>query len=239
MSSLQPRSTGRTVAHGDRAHQARFGILPHTEWTSPGTCDREGVYMEIQLEALKVSVRTVHAHAMVLAADGRPDEGEVAYATLFQVVSALFADPPDEVSGWPRVVPVLTRLSVRLGLDALAASRLGQMQVRAATLLDLPKVTTLATMADIGDVIDRALATGKQREASGDIRGCCTVYWAAGQALLAAHVTRGIPGYTKALAPIRQVHEAEPPTRTLDPGGLRFYARTLQLAFGAAVPVAG
>jgi hypothetical protein len=195
--------------------------------------------MEMQLAALKTAVRTVHARAVALAADGRSDEAEVAYITLFQTVNVLCADLQDEVTGWPRVVLALTRLGLRLGLDALAASRLGQMQVRAATLLDLPDVTSLATMADMCDVIDRALATGRQREASGDIRGCCTVYWAAGQALLAAQVTRGIPGYTKALTPIRQVHEAEPPTRTLDPGGLRFYARTLQLAFGAAVLVAG
>lgn len=201
--------------------------------------DWEGRDMEIRLGALKTAVHLVHARAVTSAAEGRPAEAEIAYSTLFQTLNMLCADPQEESSGWLRLVPTLTRLTSRLALDALAASRLGQMQVRAATLLDLPDITSIASLPDIYEVIDAAIVVGNQREASGDIRGCCTVYWAAGQALLAAQLTRGIPGYTRALAPIRQVHEAEPPIRALDAGAMRFYARTLHVAFGPALQIAG
>ena len=50
---------------------------------------------------------------------------------------------------------------------------------------------------------------------------------------------RGFPGYARALAPIRQVHEAEPPAHALDPAGVDAYAWALRHAFDAALRVIG
>ena len=195
--------------------------------------------MEMRIKALKAAIAEVSARAARLETEGQSGRAEEVYATLLQVLNALFANSEEQGHGWARVVLPLTDLSRRLALDALAPQRLGQLQARADTLFDLPDITQIGSLSDVHEAIAAAIGVGAPRYNSGDIRGCCTMYWAVGQTLLAAQAVRGFPGYARALAPIRQVHETEPPLRPLDPAGVDAYAWTLRHAFDAALNVAG
>ena len=69
--------------------------------------------------------------------------------------------------------------------------------------------------------------------------GCCTVYWGTIQSLLGAGVARGFPGYARALAQLRPISEAEPPTLPLDASRADEYAWTLRHALDATLRVTG
>lgn len=195
--------------------------------------------MALDIARIKAAIVEVGTRATALEADGHAKQAQVAYETLFLVLHALCATGDDQTPGWARVVAPLTDLNRRLALDALAPPRLGQLRVRAAALLDLPDLTQVASPDDIQNTIVGAIGIGAPRYNNGDTLGCCTIYWATGQALLAAQASRGFVGYARALAPIRQVHEAEPPARTLDGAGIDDYAWTLRHAFDAALKVVG
>jgi hypothetical protein len=129
----------------------------------------------------------------------------------------------------------LANLGHRLPVDALAHGNLAQLSVRAATLLDLPDATTVDSLADIQQLIRFALLRGTERFNRGDVRGCCMAYWASGQVLLAVLVSRGVRGGARVLAPIRQAHDPEAPSRPLDESEMRFFAWALRLGFDGAL----
>ena len=145
------------------------------------------------------------------------------------------------------MVLVVTHPTNCLPLDALEAQPVRRLQIRAATLLDLPEVTLLdlpevtrlTCLDDLQAPIRADLAIALARRKARDLRGCCTLHWATSGALVAAQVTRAFPGYTKALAPIRQAYEAEPPAHVLDEQGISFYAFTLRVALEADLAVTG
>ncbi len=193
--------------------------------------------MGTRIAALKTAIGEVSVRAARLESAGLTERAEEAYVTLLQVLNALFSTP--EEHGWCRVVPALTDLNRRLPLDTLAPQLLGQLQTRAAALFDLPGITQIASLSDVHQAIVAAISVGSHRYNSGDIRGCCTMYWATGQALLSAQVVRGFPGYARVLAPIRQVHETEVPTHPLDHAAADAYAWALRHAFDAALQVSG
>src|SRR5579863_9363627 len=103
-------------------------------------------------------------------------QATVAYATLLQTLGAISAAETEHDHGWRHVVSLLTDRGRRLAVDALAAQQIAQMQVRAATLLDLPAITQIERLADIHAPIAAAIEVGAPRYNAGDIAGCCTIY---------------------------------------------------------------
>jgi hypothetical protein len=191
----------------------------------------------VRLAELKAAVSEARQQAASLPGHG-PD-GAVA-----ELYTTLFADLHAQVTsasapGWPQVVLLVTELANRLPLDALEKQYARQLQVRAAALLDLPDVTYLTTLEDLRAPMRADLEISRVRRDAGDMRGCCTVHWATGRTLLAAQVARAFPGYAKAMHPIRQAFEVEPPKRVLDEKGASFYAFTMRLAFEQALAVMG
>jgi hypothetical protein len=198
-----------------------------------------GRRIAVHLPELKEVVNETHARAAVLQNEGQDYLAAQAYTTLFARLNAHFTGAHAQTLGWPQVVLAVTQLSNRLSLDALERQHVRRLRIRAATLLDLSEVTTLTCLNDIQSPIRTDLAIALTRREAGDFRGCCTVHWATGRALLAAQVTRAFPGCAKAMAPIRQAHEADPPQHALDERGISFYAFTLRVALEAALAIRG
>lgn len=191
-----------------------------------------------RLAALKTAVLAAGETARDLAARGRMESAEVAYHTLLVTLNELLRGE-ESLRGWQRVAALLAALDSRLPLDALAASRAGELQIRAQAMLDLPDLTVLASIEDIHDTIAAAIAVGAPRYNVGDIAGCCIIYWATLHTILAAPATRGFPGHARALAQLRPVAEAEIPPRPLDAGAIDRYAWVLRHAFDATLAIKG
>jgi hypothetical protein len=191
-----------------------------------------------RLAALKGAVLAAGETARDLAARGRTESAEIAYHTLLITLHALLHGE-ESLRGWQRVAALLADLDTRLPLDALAASRAGELQIRAQAMLDLPDLTTLAGMDGIHDTIAAAITVGAPRYNAGDIAGCCIIYWATLHTILAAPATRGFPGHARALAQLRPVAEAEMPPLPLDAGGIDRYAWVLRHAFDVTLAIKG
>jgi hypothetical protein len=191
------------------------------------------------LADLKTMVGEASARAAKLLDEGQAEAASEVYTLLFARLRADFAGRPTPAPGWPQVVLMLTYPTGRLALDALDAQPVRRLHLRAATLLDLPEVTCLASLEDLHAPIRADLAITLARRKARDFRGCCTLHWATCGVLLAAQVTRAFPGYAKALAPMRQAYEAAPPAHVLDEQGISFFGFTLRVALEAALAVTG
>lgn len=198
-----------------------------------------GLSMATHIAATKAAIVEVNTRAAVLASEGRGDRAEVAYETLFQVLNAIFSSPEEQAIGWGRAVVPLTTLGRPLPLDALGPTPLERLRIRTQALLDLPDIARVASLDEVHEAIVAAIRVGAPRYNGGDFRGCCTIYWATGEALLGALATRGFSGYSRALGPIRQLHEADPPHHALSETEIDEFAWTLRHAFDAALKVNG
>jgi hypothetical protein len=184
-----------------------------------------------RLAALKAAVFVADERARDLAARGRVESAEIAYHTLLVTLHTLLGSE-ESSRGWQRVAALLADLDTRLPLDALAASRAGELRIRAQAMLDLPDLTALTGMDDIHDTIAAAITVG-------DIIGCCTAYWATLHTILVAPAARGFPGHARALAQLRPVTEAEVAPLPLDAGDIDRYAWVLRHAFDATLAIKG
>jgi len=186
--------------------------------------------MTIGLAALQTVVGETIARAEAFQRNARFDAAEATYDTLLLVLGALLLAESESLRGWQRPVALLSDTRRRLVIDGLASTRLAMLQRRTATLLDLPDIPTLSSLADIHGALSAAINVGAPRYNAGDIRGCCTVYWAAAQALLAATANRGFSGYARAMALLRAVLEGDVPRAALDEQGVDDLAWTLRRA---------
>ena len=187
--------------------------------------------MTIELATLQAVVGETAARAETFQRNARFDAAEATYDTLLLVLGALFLMESESPRGWQRPAALLCDMRRRLVIDALALTRLTMLQVRTATLLDLPEIPTLSSLADIHGALSAAINVGAPRYNAGDIRGCCTVYWATAQALLAATAIRGFTGYARAMALLRPVVEGDVPRAALDEQGVDDLAWALRRAF--------
>lgn len=193
---------------------------------------------EARLAGLKAAVMDCGTYAAGLQAEGRLDAVEGLYTALhFTTRHLLSAEGTPR--GWQRAALLASDLRTRQTLDALAPGRLGELQLRAAALLELPAIVTVESFEQIIATIAHAINTGAPRYNAGDIRGCCVVYWATIQTLVAAPATRGFPNYARALGQLRAVADLEPPLYPLDPTGVDDYAWALRQAFDAVLAVEG
>lgn len=189
----------------------------------------------MDLAALKAVTRNTIQRAASLEVQGQIGEAQALCVALFDRLHTFFPPAGELAPGWPRVVAALTDLSHRLSVDALARGILAQLYVRAATLLDLPDITDLTSLSESSQIIRSAVELGTERYNRGDVRGCCIIYWASGQVLLAAVGSRGISGSARVLAPIRQTQESEPPARPFDRSEMHFFCWALRLGFDTAL----
>jgi len=111
--------------------------------------------------------------------------------------------------------------------------------VRFEALIDVPDVASVGSLGDVQETISAAINVGAPRYNSGDVLGCCTMYWATMQALVLAPAFRGFPGYAKALAPLRAVLETPSSPLPLNADGLDQFAWTLRRALDTTLAIGG
>ncbi|HLJ79835.1 MAG TPA: hypothetical protein VKT52_00025 [Ktedonobacterales bacterium] len=195
--------------------------------------------MEIPITALKAAVAEANRRARAFLARNRLDAAESTYETLLMVLSVLLDADAEQLRGSQRAAYIIADPRQRILLDALAPSRMGELQIRAAALLDLPDQLTVASIDDIHSTIAAAINLGAPRYNAGDVRGCCTIYWATAETLVAAPATRGFPGYARALGQLRAVLEAPPPAVPFGAEGVDTLAWALRNAFDATLTIKG
>jgi hypothetical protein len=194
--------------------------------------------MGVQIAALKAAVVEVDARARLLQTNRQFEVAEASYATLLITINALLEAENTPLYGWQRAAQIITNIHTRLQIDALAPSRIEELQIRLATLLDLPDLTSVSSQADITQAIAAAINVGAPRYNAGDIWGCCTIYWATMQSLVHAPATRGFAGYARVITVLRSAIEIEPSPFPLDAAGVDDFAWVLRHAFDDAVRLA-
>ena len=193
--------------------------------------------MAVRLVAMQASLATTwtYLQSPQLAQQGAATVGRAALDSLH----ALFEADDDQLQGWRRATVSLSDVNHALLLDMLGSSPLEICQLRIAALRDVPEVNTVSSLAEIHTVIAGAINIGAPRYNAGDIIGCCTVYWATLMTLVAAPVLRGIPGHARAIAPLREIVEQEPPPLPIIGQGVDEFAWQLRHALDAVLAVNG
>ncbi len=195
--------------------------------------------MGISLATIKRVVTEAQMRVEALASERLRYALAPVYEMALSSVYTFVTESDDPPSGWVRVAALLTNMRQRLLIDALGAAPLEQLQARVRSLLDLPEIITIEALDDIHFAIRTAISIGAPRYNSGDIQGCCTVYWATMQAILLAPAPRGFNGYARALGSLRNAIEGDPPTAPFDSQGTDDFAWELRDAFDAALRVTG
>lgn len=194
--------------------------------------------MAVHIAALKAAVVEIDARARLLLANQQLQAAEASYDTLLITINTLFDAESASLHGWQRTAHIITDTRTRLQIDALAPSRIEELQIRIATLLDLPDLTAITSKDDIHQVIAAAINVGAPRYNDGDIWGCCTIYWATMQSLIHAPTSRGFAGYARVINALRSTAEAAPSPFPLEAAGVDDFAWTLRRAFDDAVRLA-
>lgn len=193
--------------------------------------------MAVRLVAIQASLATTwtYLQSPQLAPQSSATVGRAALESLHALLQA----DDDQLQGWRRAAVSLSDLDHALLLDMLGASPLEIRQLRVAALRDLPDVGSVSSLAEIHAIIAGAISVGAPRYNAGDIVGCCTVYWATLMTLVAAPVLRGIPGHARAIAPLREIAEHEPPPLPIIGQGVDEFAWQLRHALDAVLVING
>lgn len=158
----------------------------------------------------------------------------VGLASLHSLHALLQADE-EQLLGWWRAALLLSDANYALLLDSLGSTLFDQYQLRLSALRDLPDVGAINSLNDIHAIIASAISIGAPRYNAGDIVGCCTVYWATMMALVSAPVMRGFPGHARAIAPLREIVEQQPPPLPIIGQGVDEFAWQLRHALDAVI----
>lgn len=193
--------------------------------------------MAVRLAAIQASVATTWAFAQSSQTSPQVATG-VCMAALNSLHALLLADD-EQVQGWRRAALLLSDLNHALLLDTLGASQLHQCELRFAALRDLPEINAVNSLDDIHSLISGAISIGAPRYNSGDIVGCCTIYWATMMTLVSAPVFRGFPGYARAIASLREIVDQEPPPLPIIGQGVDEFAWQLRRTLDAVLALQG
>jgi hypothetical protein len=193
--------------------------------------------MAVRLAAIQASVATTwtYLQSPQLSPQGATSVGVAALDSLHALLQA----DNEQLQGWWRAALLLSDANHALLLDMLGASPLEMCQLRISALRDLPEIGATNSLADIHTGIAGAINIGAPRYNAGDIIGCCTVYWATLMALVSAPVLRGFPGYARAIAPLREIAEQEPPPLPIIGQGVDEFAWQLRHALDAVLAING
>lgn len=186
-------------------------------------------------ETFQTLIATVDAAVQNDLAAGHPEAAVARRETLLVLVGPALMSAEDPAPAWIRAARVISDTSTPGVLDALEAAPARRLQSRINALHDVPPLAAIGALAEMHEVIGRAIAIGAPRYNGGDIRGCCTVYWATTQALVLAPVFRGFPNYARAVAALRPVLDGPLPGRPLDPRGTDDLAWSLRHAMDAVL----
>jgi hypothetical protein len=185
-------------------------------------------------------VAQIQARSAELPLSTRNEAVEASFWTLLVSMHATLFSPDEEpFKGWQHVVWQLTSLHTRLLVDMLAPSPLGELQMRVATLLDIPDLPPIDDLASIHTAIRAAIRVGAPRYNNGDPAGCCTAYWATIQTLVATLPAKGFAGYARALGQLRPIAELDVLPIALTPEDIDKLAWDMRHAFDAALEVNG
>lgn len=194
-----------------------------------------------RLDALKAGMQA--AASVPGLREAAPAVRELVFRGLLQGLhdglQAWAASETEAQSGALRAVLALSDTERRYALDAAGATLLDVYLVRFEALLDVPDIAAVGSLGEVHEAISTAIGVGAPRYNTGDVLGCCTVYWATMQALVLAPVFRGFSGYARALAPLRSALEAEPPPVPFNAEGLDQFAWTLRRALDAVLALGG
>ena len=178
----------------------------------------------MRLQSLKTTIQGIVAQG---DQSRSPAERQTLYLHTCQVLTLLL-DAPDEAGpGWSRAAltilrPMTTRQSGPM--PALTTSRsllspqrsrplveavgnaptLVELQESLLTVLELPDITSLASLAEVLAPIEAAISAGAPRYNRGDIAGCARLYLATMLTLAHAQVSRGFPGQARALDTLKK-----------------------------------
>jgi hypothetical protein len=189
--------------------------------------------MAVRLAAIQASVAMTWAYLQspqILP----PTAMHVGLASLHNLHALLQADE-EQLFGWWRAALLLSDTNYALLLDSLGSTLFDQYQLRLSTLRDLPDVGAINSLNDIHAIVANAISIGAPRYNAGDIVGCCTVYWATMMALVAAPVMRGFAGHARAIAPLREIVEQQPPPLPIIGQGVDEFAWQLRHALDAVI----
>ena len=193
--------------------------------------------MAVRLAAIQASVATTWNY--VQSSQVTPQTATGIYLTALQSLHALLQADDEQLQGWWRAALFLSDPNHALLIDTLGASPLEQCQLRLATLRDLPQIDAIYSLEDIHTIVTGAVRIGAPRYNSGDVVGCCTIYWATMMTLVSAPVFRGFPGHARAMAPLREIVEQEPPPLPIIGQGVDDFAWQLRRALDAVLALQG
>ena len=191
-----------------------------------------------RLATIKAMVAQIQAHMAEVPISARGEAAEASFWTLLMSMHATLFMPDEEpFKGWQQVVWQLTNLQTRLLVDMLAQSPLGELQARVVTLLDIPDLPPIDDLAAIHEAIKAAIRIGAPRYNSGDHAGCCTVYWATIQTLIATMPAKGVAGFARALGKLRPIAELDVLPIAFAPADVDKLAWDMRYAFDAVLEV--
>lgn len=178
----------------------------------------------MRLQSLKTTIQGIMAQG---DQSRGPAERQSLYLHTCQVLTLLLDTPDEATPGWSRAAltilrPMTTRQSGPMA--ALTASRsllspqrsrplveatgtappLAELQESLLTVLDLPDITSLASLEEVLAPIEAAISVGAPRYNRGDVAGCARLYMATALTLTLAQVNRGFPGQAKALDTLKK-----------------------------------
>ncbi len=178
----------------------------------------------MRLVSLKTAIQGILAQA---AQQGDQHERQMLLVHTCQVLALLLETPAESGPGWPKAALAILRARVERHSGPLAAvsgpfsltshqrSRplvevmtpiptLAALQEQLLTILELPDITTLASLGEIALSIEAAISVGAPRYNRGDIAGCARLYFATALTLIFAQVSRGFPGQARALDALKK-----------------------------------
>src|SRR5437879_4649933 len=117
----------------------------------------EELRMGVQIAALKAAVIEIDARARLLQTNQQLTAAEASYDTLLITINTLLDVESDSLYGWQHTAQTITDTRTRLQIDALAPSRIEELQMRIATLLDLPDLTSVSSQTDLAQAIAPAI----------------------------------------------------------------------------------
>ena len=178
----------------------------------------------MRLQSLKTAIQGVMAQG---DQSRSPAERQTLYLHTCQVLTLLLDAPDEATPGWSRAAltilrPMTTRQSGPM--PALTTSRsllspqrtrplvetigtapaLADLQESLVTVLELPDITSLASLEEVLAPIEAAISVGAPRYNRGDIAGCARLYLATALTLTLAQVSRGFAGQARALDTVKK-----------------------------------
>ena len=178
----------------------------------------------MRLQSLKTAIQGIMAQG---DQSRGPAERQSLYLHTCQVLTLLLDAPDEATAGWSRAAltilrPMTTRQSGPMA--ALTTSRsplspqrsrplveatgaapaLAELQESLLTVLELPDITSLASLEEMLAPIEAAISVGSPRYNRGDIAGCARLYLATALTLTLAQANRGFPGQARTLDTLKK-----------------------------------